>query len=136
MNKIFLLMISVFLIGLISATVYQTPGADVEFSSCPECPECICPICDIQKDLAPGRIFAIAFAGIIFVVGLFFIIRREILMKKKKAKKEGEIPVMDKVQEEKLDELIEELGLDEVISKKGTSMRNNLGGIDKDEPKR
>jgi len=122
-------MISVFLIGLVSAAVYQTPGFVPECDC--DCPELTCEIssADVQIDSTNRKsLIAWTFAVIIIVIGLFLIIRREILMKKKKAKKEEEIPVMDEAQEEKLDELIEELGLDEVIDK--------TKEINKNEPKR
>jgi len=98
MNKLTLLLIGLFLISLVSAIVYSTPGV---------IPECDCPVCEISFDseeslTSGGDLTPWIFAAIIFIVGILLIIRREILMKKKRVKKDKEvkIPEVSKVLEE------------------------------------
>jgi len=127
MNKIVLILMGIFLIGLIGATVYQTPGfvnesndisSEVSIST------------DIQldstnKDSVAWIVFIVVIALIAIYAQIKFILKRRRIKKKK-----GLVPGlvkdalknMEKAKDisktpEEFNELVSELGLEEVIDK-------------------
>jgi len=127
MNKLIFILVAIFLVSVIGATVYQTPGTSVylehNYSACSECnySVCDCPVCN-TKDIS-NTIFVCIFGGAVFIGGLYFIIRRKI-MKRRRANKDKEIYKPNYKPNEKIyksekefDELVDELGLNDVKDK-------------------
>ena len=159
MNKLILLLMGIFLIGLVSATIYSTPGAVPEpngFSSeVPISEDMEEDSTDIKIDLTNKKdIVWITFVVVIIIVGIFLIIRREIIIRKRKKKSSGLVPKfvddalknmkeIEKVQQEEnrkvkvSNEEYSDKELNDLIDESGLEeLKDKIEGVNNYEPKR